>query len=52
MGRRRFLSFCVGDRFVGNGIFTDAHCAFVMLPSRHLVCARVVRGSQVGIGER
>ena len=52
MGRRRFLSFCVGDRFVGNGIFTDAHRAFVMLPSRHLVCARVVRGSQVGIGER
>ena len=51
MGRRRFLSFFVGDRFVGNGISTDAHCAFVVLPGRHLVCARVGRGSQVGIGE-
>ena len=46
------LRLLVDDRFVGNGIFTDAHCAFVMLPGRHLVCARVVRGPQVGIGER
>jgi hypothetical protein len=51
MGRRRFLSFCAVDRFVGNGIFTDAHCAFVVRSSRHLVCARDVRESQVGIGE-
>jgi hypothetical protein len=36
MGRRRFLSFLVGDRFVGNGIFTDAHRAFVALSGRHL----------------
>ena len=37
MGRRRFLSFCVGDRFVGNGIFTDAHRAFEVLPGVMLV---------------
>ena len=45
------LGLLVDDRFVGNGIFTDAPCAFVMLPSRHVVCARVARGSRVGIGE-
>ena len=37
----------VDDRFVGNGIFTDAHCA---LECRR-ADARVVRGTQVGVGE-
>ena len=35
MGRR--LGLLVGDRFVGNGIFTDAHRAFEVLPGVKLV---------------
>ena len=45
MGHR--LRLLVDDRFVGNGIFTDAHRAF-----RAAGCdARVVRGAAVGIGK-
>jgi hypothetical protein len=45
MGRRRFLSFFVGDRFVGNGIFTDAHCAFVSFADRRWALVGRLRGN-------
>ena len=37
------LGLLVGDRFVGNGIFTEAHRVLVVLPGYARVHARQVR---------